>query len=468
MLVAILLSAGSVFSAYSYSYPNQVNNFIDNNRIRTNNIISQYSEVKKNFNVSEGQTANIINSSIKDIKDFSVSTYIGFKDFLVSIFGTKVNTTNNVLVNNQIHNPSTTTPITTIINLPSRSSSQTAGTANQNFNYYDNASYSYLSQKIDSLRNDFNKSLWFEKEQNYRIVESVSKTSLTSNSSSQTQVTDLSQLSGTLDIAHGGTGATSLLSGFIYSDGVSALTASSSPTFGYLFATSTTASSIFMGNIGVGTTSPLAKLDVYGDMILSGVSRYLNFGDTSGSGGYGIRDNGGVIEFKNTGGSWLGIGSGGGGGSDGNWSYFNGSGIRLATSSNNVLIGANSTTTSSRLEVIGSGYFSGNLGIGTTSPWRTLSVKGNSDLGNNALAGSFTATSTTASVFPYASSTALTVSGNLYVNTYNGPLQANNGVVSATTSIGVVYGGTGASSFGQAACSQVNKMTVCHFIFLRV
>jgi hypothetical protein len=204
-----------------------------------------------------------------------------------------------------------------------------------------------------------------------------------------------------------------------------------------------------MGNIGVGTTSPLAKLDVYGDMILSGVSRYLNFGDTSGSGGYGIRDNGGVIEFKNTGGSWLGIGSGGGGGSDGNWSYFNGSGIRLATSSNNVLIGANSTTTSSRLEVIGSGYFSGNLGIGTTSPWRTLSVKGNSDLGNNALAGSFTATSTTASVFPYASSTALTVSGNLYVNTYNGPLQANNGVVSATTSIGVVYGGTGASSFGQ-------------------
>lgn len=39
----------------------------------------------------------------------------------------------------------------------------------------------------------------------------------------------------------------------------------------------------------------------------------------------------------------------------------------------------------------------GNLGIGTSSPWATLSVKGNSDLGNTALAGTFTATSTTAS-----------------------------------------------------------------------
>ena len=38
---------------------------------------------------------------------------------------------------------------------------------------------------------------------------------------------------------------------------------------------------------------------------------------------------------------------------------------------------------------------SGNLGIGTTSPWRALSVNGSSDLGINALAGYFTATSTT-------------------------------------------------------------------------
>nr|MDQ2932779.1 tail fiber domain-containing protein [bacterium] len=96
----------------------------------------------------------------------------------------------------------------------------------------------------------------------------------------------------------------------------------------------------------------------------------------------------------------------------------------------------------------------GKVGIGTTTPWRKLSVNGSSDLGTNALAGSFTATSTTASVFPYASTTALTVSGTngLKVGTLNGPLQANNGTVSATTSIGVLYGGTGlttAPTYGQ-------------------
>jgi hypothetical protein len=201
--------------------------------------------------------------------------------------------------------------------------------------------------------------------------------------------------------------------------------------------------------IGIGTTSPLSVLDIYGGMILSQANSYLNFGATAGTGGYGFRDNAGIIEYKTLGGSWLPVGSGGGGGADGNWTYFNGSGIRLSTSTNAVLIGANSTTTTSKLEVIGSTYISSTLGIGTTSPWRTLSVKGSSDLGNNALAGSFTATSSVSSVFPYASSTAYTISQNLYVGNLNGPLQANNGLVSATTSVGVNYGGTGVSSFGQ-------------------
>lgn len=40
-------------------------------------------------------------------------------------------------------------------------------------------------------------------------------------------------------------------------------------------------------------------------------SRYINFGTTSGSGGYGVRDNAGTMEVKNSGGSWTPIGSGG-------------------------------------------------------------------------------------------------------------------------------------------------------------
>ena len=67
-----------------------------------------------------------------------------------------------------------------------------------------------------------------------------------------------------------------------------------------------------------------------------------------------------------------------------------------------------------------------------------LTISGNATLGvvtlQNATAGYFTATSTTASTLPYASTTALTVSGSAYLGSLNGPLQANNGLVSATTS----------------------------------
>ena len=48
-------------------------------------------------------------------------------------------------------------------------------------------------------------------------------------------------------------------------------------------------------------------LAVFGNSLFggsTGSNAYLNFGDTSGSSGYGIRDNAGFLEFKNSGGSW--------------------------------------------------------------------------------------------------------------------------------------------------------------------
>ena len=66
------------------------------------------------------------------------------------------------------------------------------------------------------------------------------------------------------------------------------------------------------GNVGIGITTPNHKLDVAGNLGLS-VSAYLNFGATDGTTGYGIRDNAGTLEYKNSGGEWAGIGSGSGG-----------------------------------------------------------------------------------------------------------------------------------------------------------
>lgn len=103
------------------------------------------------------------------------------------------------------------------------------------------------------------------------------------------------------------------------------------------------------------------------DVLIFGSNHYLNWGALSGVNGYGIRDNAGIIECKNSGGSWGACGSGGGSG-----------------------------------------------GVSTTSPniWTALN----------------------------------TFNGGLTIGTLNGPLQANNGVVSATTSVGVMYGGTGITS----------------------
>jgi hypothetical protein len=52
-------------------------------------------------------------------------------------------------------------------------------------------------------------------------------------------------------------------------------------------------------------------------LLIYGSNKYVNFGSTYGTSGYGIRDNSGTIEFKNSGGSWAGVGTGSGGGSGG-------------------------------------------------------------------------------------------------------------------------------------------------------
>ncbi|TAK57527.1 hypothetical protein EPO17_01710, partial [Patescibacteria group bacterium] len=97
----------------------------------------------------------------------------------------------------------------------------------------------------------------------------------------------------------------------------------------------------------------------------------------------------------------------------------------------------------------------GNVGIGTTSPWRTLSVNGSSDLGINALAGYFTATTSTASVFPYASTTAITSSGSAYFATSGGNVGV--GITNPDSyDVGITRLVTGANGSGHSGLSIIS------------
>ncbi len=102
---------------------------------------------------------------------------------------------------------------------------------------------------------------------------------------------------------------------------------------------------------------------------------------------------------------------------------------------------------------------SGALTISTAGDWTGLF---DGQEGSYYLANSFSSTSAThfvhsSTTIPktYTANTftsAQVFSGGVTIGTLNGPLQANNGVISATTSVGVLYGGTGlttAPTYGQ-------------------
>lgn len=61
-------------------------------------------------------------------------------------------------------------------------------------------------------------------------------------------------------------------------------------------------------NLRLGSYLETASPNGY-NVLINGLNKYLNFGTLSGENGYGIRDNSGIIEYKNSGDVWSGIGS---------------------------------------------------------------------------------------------------------------------------------------------------------------
>jgi len=229
-----------------------------------------------------------------------------------------------------------------------------------------------------------------------------------------------------------------------------------STTSGQFFSTSTLKYDTTTGFLGVGSSTPVAKLSVVGKINQNG--SYAKFGSSEP---LATCDIGTCMELwgddNTTNGVQMGIGNRNAGTAAYSFLFFNNDladssvtkfaglglnsstysdttfGTGLATPNQYILqntMGPISTITSTSstngyINFLTGGSASsnermritstGNVGIGTTAPSEKLSVAGNALITGLVTASSFTATSTTASVFPNASTTALTVSTTAYL-----------------------------------------------------
>ncbi|MFA5810481.1 MAG: hypothetical protein WC935_09170, partial [Thermoleophilia bacterium] len=202
------------------------------------------------------------------------------------------------------------------------------------------------------------------------------------------------------------------------------------------------------GLVGIGTTSPSRLLSIQGDALFSGNLALASLTATGTVRFTGLTDgclqtSAGIVTSS-------GSPCGAGGGSSGTWSTttssVTGQFVNYPNNSTDIVaIGANSTTSAKFWfdPNTQTSYLSGNVGFGTTSPWRSLSVYGDSDLGTNALAGYFTATSTATSSLP-----------NLLVSSFGLSTAAAGcaqfGAGGFLTSTGVNCGSGSGSSFGKS------------------
>jgi len=70
---------------------------------------------------------------------------------------------------------------------------------------------------------------------------------------------------------------------------------------------------IFVPYSGAVQDVDLGSYSIAAAGVLLDASAYLNWGTTTGGDGYGLRDNAGTIQFKNSGGTWTDLGGGGAG-----------------------------------------------------------------------------------------------------------------------------------------------------------
>ncbi|TSC69618.1 MAG: hypothetical protein G01um101456_49 [Parcubacteria group bacterium Gr01-1014_56] len=156
----------------------------------------------------------------------------------------------------------------------------------------------------------------------------------------------------------------------------------------------TTTGNVYVaGNVGIGTTSPFSKLSIQGGNVIAENTSSVGFAavhTTGKAAALAAGSGAAAFTFDET-------------GRFGIQALARGSVITLQTSSSD-----------EKLTVLGTG----NVGIGTTAPAQLFSVHGNGYISSSLfVGGAITSTSSAASTFPYASTTALTVSGTGYFGT---------------------------------------------------
>ncbi|HEC66346.1 MAG TPA: hypothetical protein ENI23_13745, partial [bacterium] len=187
-------------------------------------------------------------------------------------------------------------------------------------------------------------------------------------------------------------------------------------------------------NVIVGTYLKTISPTGY-DILINGLNRYLNFNSISGSTGYGIRDNSGVIECKDSGGSWSACQDGSGGGSGGGaWSTTTSQVPgQLTVSPNNtddiVVIGSNSTTTGewwfdpnvnelhipTGLSILGGGFTS----QASSTIDGSLTITGNATTTNATTTNLYVSGSVRIATSSIASAQALSVGGTIVAHAFS-------------------------------------------------
>ena len=125
------------------------------------------------------------------------------------------------------------------------------------------------------------------------------------------------------------------------------------------------------GDVGVGNASPVVKLDVNGAIKTSRLGTYGTYSSSQVQGIWSINNSYKINEGSNNFGNQYGMG----------YSYNKIGGSPFA--SEHQIVFTNNGIVNAAIGLGGSGYFKGNVGIGTTSPTEKLEVAGNVKLSGN-------------------------------------------------------------------------------------